>query len=76
VGSGRPPTPPPPPPPLPTIGTATGSSPFIRAKIGIIANDGSGKAIRSPGSATARMAESSTSSEPHPVTTISGATPR
>ena len=45
--------------------------PFIRAKSGTMGNVGSGKASTSPGSAKARMAESSTSSEPHPVTSVS-----
>src|SRR6185437_8132343 len=56
-------------------GTSTGSSAFMRANAGIIANDGSGITMRSPGSPNARMAESSTSSEPQPVTTDDGSTP-
>ena len=41
---------------------------IILANRGIIAKEGSGKAIASPGSQKARTAESSTSSEPQPVT--------
>ena len=41
-----------------------GTSAFMRAKTGIIGNVGSGRARRSPGSPNARMAESSTSSDP------------
>ena len=46
----------------------------MRAKIGTIANDGTDDATRSPGAAKARMAESSTSSEPQPVTIMSAGT--
>ena len=57
------------------IGTETGTTPLIRAKTGIIANEGAQKASDSPGSASARMAEARMSSEPHPVTIHDWCTP-
>ena len=57
-------------------GTETGESPLVRANTGIMPNDGSGVHNASPGSAKARMAESSTSSEPHPHAIMSGDTRR
>src|SRR6266480_4565463 len=56
-------------------GTEIGESPFVRAKIGIMLNDGSGRHNTSPGSAKARIAQSSTSSEPQPQAIMSADTP-
>ena len=50
-------------------GMATGSRPFSRASTGIIEKVGDEKARRSPAAPKARIVESSTSSEPQPVTT-------
>src|SRR5580704_11079959 len=58
------------------IETGTGTSAFIRANVPAMGKVGTECATRSPGSASARKAESKTSSEPQPVTIMSGVTPR
>ena len=56
-------------------GTATGSMSFIHARWGSMEKVGAGNTSLSPGRLNARTAESSTSSEPHPVTTCTDSTP-
>src|SRR5690606_9352084 len=48
-------------------GTGTGTTPFMRAKVGIMGKVGSMYASVSPGRVNARIAESRTSSDPQPV---------
>jgi hypothetical protein len=48
---------------------------LVRAYTGIIEKLGAGCATIPPGSPKARIAQSSTSSEPQPITISSGATP-
>lgn len=52
-----------------------GATPFMRAKVGTMANVGTGRASRSPGSQNARTIESMRSSEPQPVVNAAIGTP-